>query len=129
MICLGNVLPVVLIRGNQAGQKRHLVQHVKSVHDNVRDFKCNVCDFAANQKGNLVQHVKSNHDKVRDFKCNVCDFAASLKGNLATHVNIVHAKADADKKKCPDCKYATQKDKAQGPAPGPSRGRGTLRRM
>ena len=44
------------------------LQHVKSVHDKVRDHRCDLCDYAGSKWNSLIFHTKRHHDK-----CQGCD--------------------------------------------------------
>jgi hypothetical protein len=46
----------------------NLVNHNKAVRDNVRDHKCNQCDFESSDTRSLVNHMKSKHGNIRDQK-------------------------------------------------------------
>ena len=81
----------------------HLKQHVKLIHDKIKDFKCDKCDFSCSAKGTLKKHVKNVHDKIKDFKCDKCDFECSDKGNLKRHGKQVHDKIKDVK--CIHCDY------------------------
>ena len=41
--------------------------HVKIVHQKVKNFECNQCTYACGSKGNLDGHVKMVHGKIKDF--------------------------------------------------------------
>jgi len=51
-------------------------------------FQCLTCDKKYSTKGNLKQHIKSVHDKIKDFCCDRCDYKSSTKGNLKQHIKI-----------------------------------------
>ena len=40
------------------------VRHLKSVHENIKDYCCPLCDAKFSQKGDLKKHVKSVHEKL-----------------------------------------------------------------
>ena len=44
------------------------LQHVKSVHDKVKDHRCDLCDYAGSKWNSLIFHTKRHHDK-----CQGCD--------------------------------------------------------
>ena len=43
-------------------------QHVASVHEGKKPFKCDNCDYSCSQKGNLKTHVQSVHDGKNEGK-------------------------------------------------------------
>ena len=63
---VGNVVNHLLLT---AGNRD---QHVKVVHDCVRDHKCNVCGQGFSNVSHRNQHVKEVHEEARDHKCKVC---------------------------------------------------------
>ena len=76
--------------------------HVKLVHDKIRRFACEHCDYKAAQKGTLKSHVKFIHSKIRDFACEQCDYKATAKGTLKRHVKTKHRVYT-----CEPCNYKT----------------------
>merc|ERR1712150_81103 len=46
-----------------AGSKQTLKQHVKAVHEKIKDKQCSLCDFTTAQKSNLNTHMKKKHNK------------------------------------------------------------------
>ena len=37
-------------------------------------FTCDTCNKAFSTKKNLKRHIKMVHDKIKDFKCDKCDY-------------------------------------------------------
>ena len=60
----------LLLDASEAGT---LKKHVLSVHDKVKPFKCELCEYAASEAGNLKRHVLGVHEKMKNFKCKQCD--------------------------------------------------------
>ena len=53
--------------------------------------RSNNCDASFSRKGHLHGHVKSVHEEKRNFKCNICDVVFSKKkGHLNRHIESVH---------------------------------------
>jgi hypothetical protein len=71
---------------------RHLIQHIKLVHEKLRDFKCLQCHWAFSLEGHLKRHVKAVHQKAKDKKCPHCDHVAFQVWNLKEHVRKKHGK-------------------------------------
>ena len=63
-----------------------LKEHVKVVHDQIRDVFCDVCSKAFGTKQQLRQHQQRVHSTVRDFSCLVCDKGCVTKAELVTHM-------------------------------------------
>ena len=50
--------------------QKSLELSTKTVKENVKKFKCNVCDMSFGQKGNLQTHFKNLHDSTKlNIKC------------------------------------------------------------
>jgi KRAB domain-containing zinc finger protein len=90
---------------NKSANNQTFANHVKSVHDKIKEHKCPQCDYAATQKSHLRRHIKAVHDKIRKHSCSDCDFMASQMTGIRRHVNAVHNKIRDHK--CPDCDYMT----------------------
>ena len=59
--------------------KGNLKNHVESVHEARKLFKCDICDYySCSQKGSLKLHVESVHKGKKPFKCEICDYIVSL---------------------------------------------------
>ena len=43
------------------------------------------CDFSSERKGNIKAHIKRVHDKIKDFKCDKCQYETSTSMNLNRH--------------------------------------------
>ena len=79
----------------------NLKQHVKGVHQKVRDQVCPHCTYKTTQKGTLKRHIRIIHDgnkmgKKERLSCNNCTFSTKSKNNLAQHV-VQHHKNDQNR--------------------------------
>eukprot|EP00116_Pleurobrachia_bachei_P005145 sb/3465407/ len=59
-------------------------------HENLRPFKCELCDYSANKKFNLQAHIRRVHQKERSFKCDECGEAYFAKRDLESHIRHFH---------------------------------------
>ena len=64
--------------------------HIHSVHEEIKPFKCNFCDFETAKKQNIKNHIECIHEGKKPFKCNICDFETAQKRNLKNHITRVH---------------------------------------
>ena len=64
-------------------QRTQLVSHKKIIH---KVNHCKLCDHIAQCEASLRFHVKTIHDKIKDFKCNICQAEFSRKHNLQNHI-------------------------------------------
>ena len=87
-----------------------LQKHVDSVHNKIKNFACELCDYRCAEKGSLRIHVQvsavstlSNvklntsiqqivHERVKAYKCEHCDFAAYVSSHLTYHMRSKHEK-------------------------------------
>ena len=65
---------------------------MKSVHEGIKSFKCNLCDYQATQISNLKIHIDSVHEGTKPFKCNLCYYKAAQNASLKRHIRSVHEK-------------------------------------
>lgn len=66
-------------------------EHENCMHLNVKDFKCDHCDYASARKSALTSHVEIIHKGVT-FECDYpgCSKSYGLRGNLYAHRFRVH---------------------------------------
>ena len=83
--------------------KSALKQHVKIVHDKIKDNECDKCDFKCSRNSDLKQHIKMTHNKIKDIKCDKCDFVCCLNSGLKQHIKSIHDKIRDFK--CDICDY------------------------
>ena len=50
-------------------------QHVATVHEGKKPFKCDICNFSCSQKSNMKKHVAAVHEGNKPFKCAICDYS------------------------------------------------------
>ena len=89
--------------------------HIKAVHEKVKRYHCDLCDYGAYFRQNFRAHQKNKHGstvkenpknrnrklisktnskkkgKVTRFNCALCDFGTLYKQNLDRHINIKHS--------------------------------------
>jgi len=78
-------------------RKSDLKQHVKQVHDKIKDHCCTQCDYKASRKGDLNRHVKMIHLKIKDKICSVCEKGFSRQDELKQHFKSAHNPNKYDK--------------------------------
>jgi uncharacterized Zn-finger protein len=79
----------------------HLKNHIKAVHDKIRDVECPQCDSKFTRNDQLKNHIKAVHDKIRDHECQQCDYKCSTGSDLKKHIKTVHD--NIKDVECPQC--------------------------
>ena len=72
--------------------KTNLRKHLKTVHEGIKDFKCDHCGKEYTENKGLKVHIKRHHDNVRDEQCNQCGKQFFTKEVLKEHVRNIHNK-------------------------------------
>ena len=72
--------------GKTLASYANLKEHMKVVHDLIRDVACDACPKVFATKSNLNQHKLRVHSKVRDYVCLVCNKGCVTKAELVTHM-------------------------------------------
>ena len=80
-----------------------VLKHARSVHDHIRDYKCDECGKSFVAKMKLELHIKAIHDKIKDQFCDQCNYATSYPDELRKHKNTIHSKDRGDGFECPEC--------------------------
>ena len=74
-----------------------LQQHVGSVHEGKKSFKCETCDITSSVKGgDLHRHITSNHEvheRKKPQTCEFCDYSCLRGGDLKQHVTSAHERS------------------------------------
>jgi KRAB domain-containing zinc finger protein len=70
--------------------KSNMTQHVRTVHDKIKDFACNRCDFRSARRANVNYHIKTVHENIKDYSCHFCNFKSARKYNVIQHSDRVH---------------------------------------
>ena len=91
----------------KTSQRYNLIRHERAVHEKIKDKKCNNCSFATSSTDNLERHIKAVHLKINDYKCEVCEFKTTEKYALSQHKKAVHEKIRDVK--CKECNFSASK--------------------
>ena len=66
-----------------------LKKHIKLNHGDTIFF-CPSCDYSSKYNESVSAHEKSVHEGIKNHKCEICDKEFSNKKYLNTHKNAVH---------------------------------------
>ena len=69
--------------------EKNLTLHVMAIHQNLKAYKCELCDYASKFKGSVKEHVRKAHEGVR-YKCDKCDKTFKALQGKKIHIKIVH---------------------------------------
>ena len=70
-------------------RKCNLKQHIKAVHDKIRDYVCETCGLDFPSKVTLAMHSVV-HTSIRAYKCDMCEKTYKQSSHLSTHKRTVH---------------------------------------
>ena len=72
-------------------------QHIKVVHDKIKDSICEQCGGEFSGKWNLAEHVKVVHLNVREYRCDECGHEVTTRSNLKKHLIVMNHTSKLDK--------------------------------
>ena len=93
------------ICGFKTSRKSHLKEHIKVIHHNIRDHACPQCNYTTTRNWLLKDHIKAVHDKIKDIVCDICGYRTASMANLGNHVKQAHANNLIIR--CEQCDYRT----------------------
>ena len=75
--------------------KINCLDNYMALHEGIRDFKCDKCEYAFGQATDLKQHIKRFHEENQKFKKHKCNFIMCEKAfvsafQLKKHIESVH---------------------------------------
>ena len=76
--------------GKKFTQSGSLNAHIKTTHEELRNYKCDSYGKFFTQSGNLKEHTKIVHEGQKNFKCNYCGKSFGTPGNLNMHIKTTH---------------------------------------
>ena len=70
-------------------QMKYLKDHERRLQEGVL-FKCDICGKTANRKERIYDHKRRMHEDVKRFKCSICDWANYEINTVVRHVKKCH---------------------------------------
>ena len=67
-----------------------LKTHIKTIHAEQKNYKCDSCGKSFTQLINLKEHIKTIHEGQRNYKCDSCGKCFTQLGSLKRHIRMVH---------------------------------------
>jgi uncharacterized Zn-finger protein len=87
--------------GQCFGQNSDLKKHIRTIHEQRKDFKCPTCQLTFGQSSTLARHIRAVHEQRKDFQCPTCQLTFGYSGHLARHIRAVHEQRKDFQ--CPTC--------------------------
>merc|ERR1712156_543628 len=67
---------------------KNSLQFINTIIKDGDKFKeCPHCDYKSNHSGTMKRHVKTVHDQNKEFRCDSCNFDTGRKENLKAHLS------------------------------------------
>ena len=79
--------PVIIVASVNTFKKLRL--HWNFTKDDLKDYKCDQCEYTAKQRTHVNRHKLSIHEGMR-YHCQKCNYQGKQKSYLGKHINIVH---------------------------------------
>ena len=64
-------------------------QHIRCVHEKIKQFSCPYCHYRCYLNSRLTSHL-TTHSGIKNYKCTHCDYAAVTQHILTVHINRHH---------------------------------------
>ena len=75
--------------GKLLSRKHNLEQHIRYVHEKIKQFSCPYCHYRSHTNKHMTTHLVK-HSGVKNYKCTYCDYAAVIQQTLSVHINRNH---------------------------------------
>ena len=72
------------------GHQSIMNQHIATVHEGKKPFKCEACDARFGRKDTMNQHIEAKHEGKKPFKCEACDAKFTTKQSMTNHIESKH---------------------------------------
>ena len=70
-----------------------LKRHISSFHEKTRaDYECKICGKCLTRRSILNDHIRTVHEKIKQYKCDTCENEYFTSGGLQNHKKSIHEK-------------------------------------
>ena len=73
-------------------RKQSIKRHMRTVHEGIRDYKCDSCEKSYTEKITLLRHKQNVHEGKKNYTCDSCGMCFTVATSLKRHVLRVHEK-------------------------------------
>ena len=77
--------------------------HIESVHEEIKEVFCNMCNEKFSTKYKLKRHISHVHKNEKSYECNVCNYKFKSNTELTAHKKSMHEGKKGKIKQCPYC--------------------------
>ena len=105
------------VHGNQIEEKRYLCEfcqkpfsrkdnmknHIKAVHNAIKDLYCDKCPLAFSRVDNLKKHLLTVHEETQSNMCDICGKAFNRSQDMISHIRNTHEQSELLDKICEFC--------------------------
>ena len=60
------------------------------MHDRIKRFSCEQCDYSAARKSHIRKHVLAVHERKKPFSCDLCGYSTAWKPHIRDHMWKIH---------------------------------------
>ena len=60
--------------------------HINSVHEGVKNYKCDLCDKVYSRPTDIKRHIIGVHEGQKNYKCDICGKAFKQSSHLKRHI-------------------------------------------
>ena len=70
--------------------------HIRTIHDGMKDYKCDTCGNLFTTCKNLKSHIRTVHEGRKDYECESCDEYFTQSAHLIKHIHSILVTASAN---------------------------------